>query len=449
MLVQVWKLSRSRTLMLAVVVGAVDAGCSASEPAGPGNGAGSSTSVGGAGSTGTSSSSSSSSSGAGACGSGQHVPGMYDPDDSCWAPVQWPNHCNVEVALQPALGAPPLVWEPCGDGTAGCSQQQPQAAIDHKTQFSKASVVAWAAGYRIGIAEVVKDGGRIASVYDVDGAPLVAWRTLEPTCELVRPIVTSERVWFGAIHVTPRGATESTYVAPTWAELSTVNKTVQLSGPVQAWWASSDVVVGWIFDGKTLFIEDLVTGQTFQFGGSGGQGNPDYAYPHVVGASVVALTAPDGMPDVTVWNRSTGWPTDLVNPSPLRVADANSDGQTLAWIVTPDWESPGELWTSPMATTPAELSPTLRRGTPVVQPSGSAAGSGHYAVYSPKEVFGEGPGDNRVHVYRLNDARHWSFPFPSSYVWARWIYHVDAGEVFYSGVGPLARQRLDVLGEGD
>src|SRR5690606_6004876 len=124
-----------------------------------------------------------------------------------------------------------------------------------------------------------------------------------------------------------------------------------------------------------------------------------------------------GSPDVSVWDRSTNFFTDLVAPPPpSRVTDANSDGNTLVWIVQEDAENPGTLWTSPMAVTPQGLDPTPRRATPPILGHGSVANSGTYVMYSFSDVLieGGGPGDGLMHIYRLADAHHWAFPVPKT-----------------------------------
>ena len=162
----------------------------------------------------------------------------------------------------------------------------------------------------------------------------------------------------------PRGALPVDRGSPRWSELATIDShVVQVPYLFQSWHASSDVALGWIHDGLTFHVEDLATGKTALFGGSQ-QGNPDYAYPQVIGSTAVALTAPDGYPDATVWDRSTETFVDLVNPAPpARVADARSDGQRLVWIVKPDENAPGELWTSPMTVTPASVAVSSRSRT--------------------------------------------------------------------------------------
>lgn len=445
----------------AVVVPLIAIGTSCDDEQAPGttsasSGNGGSASASTTGATTSSSSSSSSSSEAGGGGSGGQgpEPPVYDPDAADWVPVAWESPCKVDMALQPELGAPPLFWVPCGSDAPGCDQQHEQPLLDTGSQKSKVSVVPWNGGYRIGITESFKQDGQISAVYDGDGTAMVAWRveSLPPNvCISNRPIVSSERVWFGVTAIDPDLTSASVVIAPTWNELTTVSTTYTFNHFYQAWFASSEVMLGWVADGKSLHVRDLATGKQALFG-NGFLGNPDYAYPHVVGSSAVALTAPDGYPDVTVWDRSTEAFIDLVDPTPpLRVADANSDGETLVWIVKPDPDAPGELWTSPMTVTPQGLDPTYRRTTPTIKGTGSAAGDGHYAVYSFSDVLqpGGGPGDGKVHVYRLSDAHHWAFPVPASSVEAVWIYHVDADYVFYSGYGSVLRQRLDVVGPGD
>lgn len=379
----------------------------------------------------------------------------YDPDNTCWVPVTWPTPCPVERAVDPKLGAPPLEWVPCADGVAGCAEVMRQSVLDYGLS-QQASVVPWGAGIRIGISEWssypdnAAFAGQVAAVYETTGQPLVAWRTRSTGCILPRPIVTAERVWFGAVHVDSQGFTTAAYVAPAWDELATVTTNIPVVGFAQAWWASSTVAALWLGDGRTLAVQDLATQEVALWGGMNGHGNPDYSYANVVGDTVLALTAPGGYPTGTIWTPGTGVFQDVIDaPGSQRVADFNSDGATLAWVVVPYWGGAGTLWTSPLGPAGSVPQPALRRTTPPVRAAGSAAGSGYYAVFSPHDTTTWAAGDGGLHVYRLSDARHWSSPIPASAMFAAYIYHVDAHQVFYSGNGPLMRQDLDLLGPGD
>jgi hypothetical protein len=91
----------------------------------------------------------------------------------------------------------------------------------------------------------------------------------------------------------------------------------------------------------------------------------------------------------------------------------------------------------------------LRDDLPNMLLQWTVAREGYYAAVSGKDHPYDFPGDGRIHIYRIGDGHEWAAEVPSpSWLQISAIYHVDADEIWYSGHGPVARQRIDALGPG-
>jgi hypothetical protein len=199
-------------------------------------------------------------------------------------------------------------------------------------------------------------------------------------------------------------------------------------------------------DGKTISILDRSSNTVSSFGPPTGLGN-EALWPSADAVFFLhypAIQEPQGW----VWRRSTSTFEPLLQPAPDLIVDLKTDGQTLVWIRTPPkmpadpvWPQ-GDIWTSPYATTAAGVIPTKRRPAPLVFDANdmSMANAGHYAVFAS---------DSRVHVYRLSDARHWSFAVPEEF-WNFWqISYVDESTIWYQTLRGVYRQSIASLGAGD
>jgi hypothetical protein len=364
------------------------------------------------------------------------------PSDGCFKHVAWPDAgCNVEVAIDPVLAAPPLVWIPCPGGTPACDVQK----ITWWTKIAQplASVMRWGEGYRWGILLVLPHDDTsdlLATVYDENAKPLVVWRVAYgPGCVLKRPLVTPSRVWMG---VSSSAAKQIFNIAPPWGSEAAASVPIPYSSRDQYWTSQGDWMVSHLNDGATLEIANLATQTDIMLEGKFGR-------PHAVGDHVLAVIYPEyDFGQVAVADNQTGAVTTLTaTTAPDKVKNVASDGKTLAWIVQPGNDVPGWLWTSPFATTAATLKPQKRRPTPPIREQHSAAGSGYYAMYSYK-YKSDGAGDGKFHVYRLADAHEWTAEFPPGVPGPNEILYVDDRFAVYWALGGLYRVHVDALGPG-
>jgi hypothetical protein len=158
-----------------------------------------------------------------------------------------------------------------------------------------------------------------------------------------------------------------------------------------------------------------------------------------------------------IWNRPNTL-EQIVDPGSEVIYDMRSDGQTLVWVQVSSAAlgtlAPGTLWTSPFATSAAEVKGTARRATPpmYLAESSKTANQGFYALIDQTSEGNDA--ERHVHVYRLSDARHWAVPQISDVKPSKMIY-IDSEEVWYLGAtlngatSTIIRQRLDALGPGD
>ena len=366
--------------------------------------------------------------------------------DSCFRPVDWPAPCNVEVAEQPHLAVPPLEWEPC-DGQAGCERMV--VKWDHMdTPAGAATVVRQGDAYLVGLAlEWSEDGevGLRSAVYGVDGMPLAVWRGDPKThyCLTNLPLVTSSRVWIGALSIDDQGGTSAAYTAPAYADLATTAEILPMTTANQGSSASDDLLLLEGMSGFHMTIYDRLAGTAQAFGSAG---FPAYQEGQPVGESALVMCLEEyDRPKLCIWNRTTQAIEPLVTPVSEVVPVAKSDGQTLVWAQNPPvhqpsgaWQ-PGALWMSPMATEAADLVAEKRCAAPDLGPS--VAGHGYFAMASQIDMV--------VHFYRLSDMQHWAIPAPPGQTngTIRRLAHID-GEFLWYNTHYLHRQRLDALGPG-
>ncbi|XXY53167.1 hypothetical protein WME91_18735 [Sorangium sp. So ce269] len=368
-----------------------------------------------------------------------------DPLDSTWRATRWLDGCQIEVADEPTKALPPLQWEPCPGGAPGCTSLAINWDSELYPHTASPSVVRWGDGYRVGL-YIQRWGQRRTGVYDADGTPLAAWRNLD--CIPTVPEVGRERVWLGAQRIGP-GKLISAYLAPTYDQLATASQLIPVDMPNQGLQASDDTLVLWVPDGGTVIIYDRLSNKAEQFGQLSGSDAPSLDQMHPVddialGAAFFEVDTPEGW----IWNRQTHSVEPLLRARSSRgIADLKSDGQTLVWLeaALPVSEEglygPSYLWTSPFATTAADVVPTRRRPGPIIGYRISAAGEGFYAVYAIAEEV--------IHVYRLSDAHHWSFTTPPELFAIQDIAHVDSREVWVWVRGGIVRQAISELGPGD
>ena len=358
-----------------------------------------------------------------------------------WSPVPWPAPCLIEVASDPKLAQAPLTWEAC-PGIDGCEQvvvNWPRGKLNTAPMVGP-SVLRIGDTYRVGALISLEDYEARAVVYDTDGTAMAVWRVVE--CSPSIPRVYASGFWFGA----QWAPNPSTYFFAPYngtGQPKAVNPTTLMSQGVNS---SEDLFAIQLTNGLTINIYDRLKNTTSTFGPPVGLGN-EAMWPS--GDAVFFLHYPEfEKPEGWVWRRATNTFDPLLQPAPELIVDLKSDGATLVWVRTPPkpvgggtWPQ-GDLWTSPYATTTAGLVPTKRRQAAVVFDAVdvSYANAGYYAVYA---------NDYRVHIYRLEDARHWSFaPPPDS--WNLWqIAYVDEKDVWYQTLKGVYRQSLASLGPGD
>ena len=379
------------------------------------------------------------------------------PSDGCYQPVVWPDAgCHVEVALAPQLAAPPLEWIDCGanfKGTQfdggnypGCTMTKQTWSYKDPTLFQQSSILRTGAGYRVGFGAFT-ESAEFAAIYDEAGKAIAAWRLKNTDgaisyCKLWHPLLTGSGVWLGAMS-TQTSPFQARYLRAPWDALVTANKPSSYQGLQQYWTAGGSLMASWLLDGATVKIVDGDTNQySVLLPG-------DHTVPQIVGEHALALVYTEyDHGEVAVWSRKSGKVTTVVETIwPDRVKHVSSDGKTLAWIVQPDNDVPGWLWTSPFGETKGAITPQKRRPTPPIRGQYASAGGGYYAVWSIRYNSENGPGDGRIHVYRLSDAREWSFDvLPHAFVYA--ILYIDEKYLFYQSAWGLARVDLAQLGPG-
>ena len=306
--------------------------------------------------------------------------------------------------------------------------------------FGLPFVVKWGDGYRVGLDVGFPKGSHMGVLYDVDGSVLQAWRLAKQGCgSPVGPIPREEHVWTGM----QGGGSASSYVVGSYATIVSAAKKLSLGTASQDWSATDSTLALQAINGTTLVVYDRLSDQSVAY-----QDGLGYDHPFAIADSVLVRHAPAFATfEARVWNRSTHAVEPLISALPDNILDIKGDGQTLVWLRSPHGQDPegyylqGDLWTSPFATSKDGVKPTKRRPAPLVGEVLSTAGEGYYALYSHK--------DEKVHVYRLSDMRHWSVGTPPDAYALYDVAYIDAKYLFYRKIGTIFRQALDALGPGD
>ncbi len=357
--------------------------------------------------------------------------------DACWRRALWATTCLVEIADHPEVAVPPLVWGACPEGSAaGCEALVVNWSAPNKP-VAPLQVLATGNGYRVGAYEGWPDGEKRIALFDELGQPFVAYRT---KCTPVRSLLTANRWWFGVQEFGPSIYTINSYTD--WAN-PTVIPVEHMS---QGQSADDDLLALWVIDGRTNLIYDRLSGKSYKLSAPVPDTGGGYAEPFVVNGNAIVRYYPFfEKPEAWIWTRAKKIAEPLIQPTPEIISDFRSDGKTLIWVQNPpkpvegqgDYP-PGNLWTSPFATTKEDLKPTMLRPVPIVGESG--AGGGHYAFYSA---------DKHIHVYRLADARHWDFALSPGMGPMFGMSFIDEKYVWFNTRLGEYRQPISTLGPGD
>jgi hypothetical protein len=357
-----------------------------------------------------------------------------------WVPVSWKAPCEVQVALHPEFAVPKLSWQPCPGNSPGCEAAIVNWEKGKGPPFAAATTVPWGDGYRVGAYMNYANSESRAAVFDTDGSPVAAWRA-ETSCQLIVPRVGPANVWFGT-----QGATLSAYLVAPYENIASATEVIALTKQEQDIDSNDTTLSLEGLTGTTISIYDSLGKVETSFGPPPGLG---YILAHPVNDSAFMLFFPAfEKPEAWIWNRSTHTTQPLIQPAPEFVLDIRSDGETLVWLQVPAKAEldpafpPGWLWTSPFATSKADLKPSKRRSIPSIPGTTSAVGQGFYAMFG-------GTADRKIHVYRLSDAQHWAFVPPQELSDIRKVSYVDAKTVWYWTVTGIYRQAIDALGPGD
>jgi len=362
--------------------------------------------------------------------------------DACWRRATWAQGCVLEIADRPEYGIPPLVWGPCPRGSPpGCEKivaNWPHE--DHGPPMAPPIVRAVPGGYRVSAHQSWTTPERRITVFDPNGLPTVAFRA-NSKCVATQINQGSKRAWFG---VQPFGVGASYIVVPydQWHDPTKI----PLEAGSQWQSADDDLLALWLGDGSTNLIYDRLSEQSYRLAGPGPGSGAGYAQPFVVNGNVIVRYYPAfEKPEAWIWSGKTKTVEPIVQPAPEIISDFRSDGKTLVWVQNPPKPvqgqgnyPPGYLWTSPFATTKAELTPKKHRPVPIV--GESMAGGGYYAFYSA---------DDHIHIYRLADAHHWEFALVESMGLMFEMSFLDEKYLWFSTRRGAYRQPLATLGPGD
>jgi hypothetical protein len=347
------------------------------------------------------------------------------------------------VASVPANAVPRLRWKACGPDFPGCEG----VVVDWERPtfaFGLPFVVRWGDGHRVGVQMEDADHKNHGALFDGAGAPTAAWRALGENCSVLGPIPTDEHVWLGiqgGASLSPSG-----YAVGTYANVATSPTALKFTSLAQDVSATDSTLALQSANGMTLFVYDRLGDRFDTYEPAPGLA---YDHPFAVADSMLVRYAPAFATfEARIWNRSTHAVETLISALPAdNILDVKGDGQTLVWIRAPHGQDregyylPGDLWTSPFATTKSQVKPTKRRPAPLVGGVLSTAGDGYYALYGAKE--------GKIHVYRLSDMRHWAVGTPPE-AWDLYdVAYIDSKYLYYRKIGTMFRQALDALGEGD
>jgi hypothetical protein len=210
--------------------------------------------------------------------------------------------------------------------------------------------------------------------------------------------------------------------------------------------ANDDLLATWTADGQYSTVYDRASGKTYTFGEPG---KTVTSLPLVAGGGAFFMCMIDVVePSACAWDRASGKFSTLIPATATHAIPASrSDGKTLVWVraekpqkADGGWTS-AEIWSSPFATTAADLKPTKLADAPSLGYPTTYVNDGYYSLV----------GDTwHVHVYRLSDMHHWATrpPIEQNGTALRVLY-VDSKTVWYMNEGYVVRQDLDALGPGD
>lgn len=360
-----------------------------------------------------------------------------------WAAVPWVDPaegCNVRYALEPGRYMPKLTWEPCPFGEPGCERLVKSWEARSETGLTAPLVARVDEGYWIGFGIVRPDYEQWAVTWRPDGE-VESIIAAPQYCYVREPVPTPGGQWHmvrlrsGAATVVfqPYGAGPEAALVQPWPidPRDPRGRVDLLAGTLSS---SSDVVLhDWVTDafhrlgrsGKTRWVGD--------------------------GAALMLAVPSFNRPEAMLWTRASASFTPLVEAGATVVTDvqADADATLLAWVTAPEppdgsgeWGR-GELFTSPWATSRAELVPRSLGEVPATGPAPrSAMGAGLYVAYSAYEDV--------ITAVRLTDGHRWTVPVPRDETGALMndLTYVDETYFFSKSSTAIYRHRLEAIGPG-
>ena len=381
-----------------------------------------------AGSSSTSTTSSSSTGGGGA---------KPSPFEGWEALAGVPAYCEVYAATEPEK-LPPLSWVACSDGAPGCRDLE----IDWETPSGKVlfyvgpfAGAATDGGPFLVIARRL--GGELAGWYELvmayaDGSVLAALRSKDPIdtdepCKAVQPAVGAGRVVAAIIDKTlgHPDYIEHEIEVPLSGGVPTVFNTLSaetlhgntghLKSPgtelmAMAYSPASQVLIV-PYDGSPPTVFAKLTMED--------PWGPNY--PLALGADVLFWANHEDRTREHVYHSQTGVTETFIEVTGADVGWALSDGQTLVWLqVSPPKALGGsptsvELWSSPVATTPAGLVP--QKVADLAPPLWNDG-----AYFESDLVVLRHDSWSRNIVLRLSDLVYWTVDAPAGMWWGKILY---------------------------
>jgi len=379
-----------------------------------------------------------------------------------------PAYCEVYAASEPEK-LPPFSWVACSDGAPGCRELE----IDWEVPASKYLF------YPGPLAGAATDGGpllviarrlagELAGWYELsmayaDGLVLAALRARDPIdtdepCYMAQPAVGSGRVVAGIIDKTlgHPDYIEHEIEVPLSGGVPTVFNTLSaetlhgntghLKSPgtefmAMAYSPASQVLIV-PYDGSPPTVFAKLTMED--------PWGPNY--PLAIGADVLFWANHEDRTREHVYHSQTGVTETFIKVSGADVGRILSDGQTLVWLqVSPPKALGGspnsvELWSSPVATTPAGLVP--QKVADLAPPLWNDE-----AYFESDLVVLRHDSWSRNIVLRLSDLVYWTVDAPTGMWWGKTLY-AAADEIvmpvqppmFQSETSTLRRLKLADLG---
>jgi hypothetical protein len=412
----------------------------------------------------------------GSAGAPVYDGGVWQPSgDPEWTKIPWVD-CGARYAKHPEHAVPPLVWQACEGGIAGCER----LVINWEGKYGQ-SPLATRANYGGGVfktgdglifvlAILAKESKTLAAYVDAK-TPLGAWQGETPNglnaCGPVHLEWSSKHICqaFGGLPPLRVG------LVPLGGDVNAAPiKTFKSAADVPA--ACNETKLFAMDTANDWYVRDLQTDAVHELGWSKG-----FAFtPRVHGE--LALV-PRWTSDASNNQILEGWlwtpPNSLiklVDATPELVYDIRTDGTTLVWLQAVssgiDHWVPADIWVSPFTTDPTKLQPKTLGQVPLASIgfASKRIGGGYYAAVEPAKG-GPSPDSRnyRLHLYRLSDGRHWelarfldiwpgaeanTFTVPGA------VLALDENEIWYEGMSQstngtstVVRQRLDALGPGD